>query len=114
MGDRQALLSDLYEAYNRKDIEAVVAALHPEIDWPALFSEARIQGAEAVRQLFTEPFKVMNPEITPIDIRTDLHGRIRVRVSYVVRTLDGIVFTEETNTNLFELCDKLIIRMDWA
>ena len=65
MGDRQALLSDLYEAYNRKDIEAVVAALHPEIDWPALFSEGRIQGAEAVRQLFTEPFKVMNPEITP-------------------------------------------------
>ena len=28
------LIRDLYASFNARDIEAVIAALHPDVDWP--------------------------------------------------------------------------------
>ena len=56
MGDREALLTGLYEAFNRKDIEAVVGALHPDVSWPNLFGEGRLHGQEALRAMWREQF----------------------------------------------------------
>ncbi|MDP1630005.1 MAG: nuclear transport factor 2 family protein [Caulobacter sp.] len=113
MGNLEALLTRLYEAYNRKDVDAVVAGMHPEIDWPSLFSEGRVVGREAVRALLTRQFQTMDPEITPVAMTRDAQGRVRVRVNYVVRDLKGKLFTEEDNTNVFSFRDGLIVGMDW-
>ena len=40
-------------------------------------------------------------------------GRIAVKVAYVVRTLDGKLFTEEVVTNTYRFQDDQIIGMEW-
>lgn len=114
MGDTEALLTRLYEAFNRKDIEAVVAYLHPEIDWPNLFGEGRIRGLDAMRAMWREQFTQINPEATPISFEVRPDGAVEVKISYVVRTLDGKIFTEEIATNAYRFKDGLIVRMDWV
>jgi ketosteroid isomerase-like protein len=114
MGDTKALLTRLYEAFNRKDVDAVVSFLHPDVSWPNLFGEGRLQGPDAMRRMWREQFTAINPEATPVAFTTLPDGRIQVEIAYVVRTLDGKLFTEEMATNIFRFEDGLIISMDWA
>lgn len=114
MGDHEALLTRLYEAFNRKDIEAVVAYLHPEIDWPNLFGEERLHGRDALRTMWREQFSRINPEATPISFTEQPDGGLKVEIAYVVRTLDGKLFTEELATNIYRFRDGLVLSMDWG
>jgi hypothetical protein len=113
MGDTEALLTRLYEAFNRKDIEAVISALHPDVSWPNLFGEGRLQGHEAMRRMWLEQFAKIDPEATPIRFLPQADGSLTVLISYVVRTLDGKVFTEEISTNTYRFKDGKVIGMDW-
>jgi len=113
MGKHDARLTRLYEAFNRKDIEAVVASLHPDVSWPNLFGEGRLRGRQAMRDMWRDQFATINPEATPLEFTTLPDGRVAVRISYVVRTLDGRLFTEEAATNTYTFADDLIIGMEW-
>lgn len=115
MGDHQALLTRLYEAFNRKDIEAVVAALHPDVDWPNLLDGGRLHGREAVRDYWKRQFAIISPEATPIEIGKRPDGGLAVKIHYVVRAVDGGgLWTDEVTTNIFSFRDGLILRMDWG
>lgn len=114
MGDHKALLTSLYEAFNRKDIEAVVASMHPDVSWPDLFGEGRRSGRDALRAMWRDQFSKIDPEATPISITTLQDGRVEVTLAYVVRTLDGKLFTEEVTTNTYRFRDDLVISMEWG
>lgn len=113
MGDREALLNGLYEAFNRKDIEAVIAALHPDVTWPNLFAGGQLRGHEAMRAMWRDQFSKINPEATPISITELPDDRWQVKIAYVVRTVDGKLFTEEVTTNTYRFEDGKIIDMTW-
>lgn len=113
MGDSEALLTRLYEAFNRKDIEAVIEALHPEVTWRNLLGADRLHGREAMRLMWREQFKIFDPEATPISFTSLPDGRMEVRIAYVVRNLDGRLFTEEIATNTYSFKDGLIVDMEW-
>ncbi|MDP1737855.1 MAG: nuclear transport factor 2 family protein [Caulobacter sp.] len=114
MGDHQALLTRLYEAFNRKDVEAVVAALHPDVDWPNLLDGGYIHGREAVRDYWTRQFAIISPEAAPIEFHPLPDGRLAVKVHYVVRASGGGLWTDEVTTNIYSFKDGLILRMDWG
>jgi len=114
MGDTEALLTRLYEAFNRKDIEAVISVLHPDVSWPNLFGGSRLQGHEAMRRMWREQFSKIDPEATPIRFLRQPDGSLTVLVSYVVRTLDGKVFTEEIATNTYRFKEGKVIDMEWG
>jgi len=115
MGDTEALLTRLYEAFNRKDIDAVVAALHPDVDWPDLLDGGRIRGRDAVRDYWKRQFAIISPEATPIEIRPLPDGRLAVKIHYVVRAVEGGgLWTDEVTTNIYSFKDGLILKMDWG
>lgn len=113
MGDHKALLTRLYEAFNREDIEAVVGFMHPEVSGPNLFDNRQMTGREALRGMWRKQFAKIDPEGTPITMTTLADGRVAVKVAYVVRTLDGRLFTEEVVTNTYRFKDDQIIGMEW-
>ena len=114
MGDREALLIRLYEAFNRKDIDAVMAALHPDVSWPNLFGEGRLHGHDAMRAMWRDQFSRIDPEGTPISFATLPDGRVEVMLAYVVRTLEGKLFTEGIGTESYCFGGELIIGMEWS
>lgn len=114
MGDHEALLTGLYEAFNRKDVEAVVAALHPAVDWPNYLDGGRINGREAVRAYWERQFALVSPEATPLSFETLPDGRMVVTIHYVVRSVEGGLWTDETTSNIYSFKDELISRMEWG
>lgn len=113
MGNHKALLTRLYEAFNRKDIDAVVGFMHPDVSWPNLFGDDRLHGRDALRDMWRDQFAKIDPEGAPISMSTLPDGRVAVKVAYVVRTLDGRLFTEEVVINTYRFREDLIVDMEW-
>ncbi|MGH9765311.1 MAG: nuclear transport factor 2 family protein, partial [Blastocatellia bacterium] len=60
MNANQDLLSDVYNKFNARDIDAVLAALHPEVDWPNGWEGGRVHGHAEVRDYWTRQWKELD------------------------------------------------------
>jgi hypothetical protein len=101
-----------YRAFNARDIETAVAALHPEVDWPNAIQGTRLHGREQVRAYWTGQWQTMNPQVDPEHFRPDADGRIVVDVHQVVRSLTGELLVDQRVGHAFELEGGLGRRMD--
>jgi hypothetical protein len=110
--DHEALLRDVYDAFNRRDIERAVAAMHAEVDWPNAWEGGRVLGREAVRAYWTRQFAEIDPSVEPVRFSVEADGRIAVAVHQVVRGLDGTVLADRTVTHVYAFRDGLVERMD--
>jgi len=86
--DRIALLRRLYEAFNRRDIDAVIPMLTPDVDWPNMMERTRAVGHDEVREYWEYQFSQVNPTVEPVAFEPD-EDRMLVAVHQVIRALDG-------------------------
>jgi len=59
--DRIALLRRAYRSYNERDIEAVLAMVTDDVEWPDVANHAVLHGKEAIRSYWTGPFIAADP-----------------------------------------------------
>ncbi len=50
------ILSGVYDAFNRRDIDAALARMHPDVDWPNAWEGGRVHGRDAVRAYWERQF----------------------------------------------------------
>jgi hypothetical protein len=110
--DHEALLRRLYAAFNARDVDAVLAALHPDVDWPNAFEGGRVIGRAAVRDYWRRQFEQIDPRVEPRAFADAGEGRVAVTVHQVVRDLDGAVLADREVTRVYEFRDDLVVRMD--
>jgi ketosteroid isomerase-like protein len=110
--ERERLLRALYEAFNRRDIEAVLAALHPDVDWPNAWEGGRLQGRDAVREYWTRQFAAIVGHVEPQGFSVGEDGRVAVAVHQVVRSHAGALLADQNVTHVYALRDGLVERMD--
>jgi ketosteroid isomerase-like protein len=91
---RQALLEPIYEAFNRRDIDAILENLHPDVDWPNVLAGERLHGRDALRAYWLDQFKLIRSEVAPLRFTALPDGRTQVLVDQVVRNLDGRLWSE--------------------
>ena len=53
MRSNEELLAATYKAFNAREIDTVLAMLHPEVDWPNGMEGGRVHGRENVREYWT-------------------------------------------------------------
>ena len=85
-------LTVTYRAFNARDIDAALALMHTDVDWPNGMEGGRVHGHQAVRDYWTRQWGLIDPHVEPIDFRTDEDGRTVVDVHQVVRDLAGMSF----------------------
>jgi len=110
--EHEPLLRDLYDAFNRRDVERVVAAMHEDVDWPNAWEGGRVRGRDAVRDYWARQFEQIDPTVDPVGFSEEGAGRIAVDVHQVVRGLDGAVLADRTVTHVYAFRDGLVERMD--
>jgi ketosteroid isomerase-like protein len=111
-GEREELLRDTYDAFNTRDIERALTAMHPDVDWPNGMEGGRVQGHDGVREYWTRQFGMIDSHVTPERIELQEDGTLAVEVHAVVRDLDG---AEVSNTHLrhvYSFREGLVQRMD--
>ena len=108
----ERLLRDLYDAFNRRDVDRVIAVMHADVDWPNAWEGGRVVGRDGVRDYWARQFEQIDPRVDPTGFGVDDDGRISVAVHQVVRGLDGAVLDDRTVTHVYAFRDGLIERMD--
>jgi ketosteroid isomerase-like protein len=110
--DQEPLLRDVYAAFNARDVDAVLATLHPDVDWPNAFEGGRVTGRDEVRDYWRRQFEQIDPRVEPHGFSDAGAGRVAVAVHQVVRALDGTLLADAEVTHVYAFRDGLVVRMD--
>jgi ketosteroid isomerase-like protein len=104
-----------YEAFTRRDLDAALAYLDPEIEWQqsSAFPDARtFHGYEGVRQFFEQIFEIFDEsDFIPEEI-IDLGDQVVVVHRFVGRGQGSRVPVEVSETSLWTLRDGKAIRQE--
>jgi len=79
MNDRERVIDRMYAAFNARDIETVLAALHADVDWPNGWEGGRILGRDGVRDYWTRQWAAIDPASTRWAIGPNRTGGLRCR-----------------------------------
>src|ERR1700722_19258722 len=111
-GTHVAVLREAYRAFNARDIDAALATMLPDVEWPNGMEGGTVCGHSGVREYWTRQWGMINPHVDPIKIAPDCGGRVAVSVHQVVRELDGKILMDRTVEHLYALENGLIRSME--
>jgi hypothetical protein len=102
----EAFLRRVYEAFNRKDVETVLAAASPEVDWPNVLTGQRVTGLGDIREFWDRQFRAIDPQLEPLSITGGDNGTVVVRIHQVVTFVsDGAVIVDAVVDHIFTFDD---------
>ena len=107
----EALLRQAYAAFNARDLDAALALMHPDVDWPNAIEGGRVHGHADVRAYWERQFETIDPRVEP-ERFTEEDGRIAVDVHQVVRSRDGELLADQRVRHVYTVHDGLIERME--
>ena len=110
--EHEPLLRDLYVAFNARDVDAVLAHMHPDVDWPNAFEGGRVHGREAVREYWSRQFEQIDPHVEPERFTATEDGRLAVGVHQVVRDLDGNIVSDSHVEHVYSFRDGRVAHME--
>ena len=68
----------MYEAFNARDIDAVLRQMAADVDWPNAWEGGRVHGHEGVRDYWTRQWSAIDPAVEPVGFTTRSDGSIAV------------------------------------
>ncbi|MGC1851718.1 MAG: nuclear transport factor 2 family protein [Solirubrobacterales bacterium] len=102
-----------YAAFNARDIEAALALMHPEVNWPNAWEGGRVVGHDAVAAYWTRQFKSISSTVEPEHFDHEPDGSITVTVHQTVRDPNTDELQSDTHVlHRYRFEDGLVIRMD--
>lgn len=108
----RVVLERTYAAFNARDIDTVLAVMHPDVDWPNGMEGGRVLGHAAVRAYWVRQWALIDPRVEPGGFTVEADGRVAVAVHQVVRDLAGTVLRESTVHHVYAFEDGLIRSME--
>ncbi|WP_373317633.1 nuclear transport factor 2 family protein [Planotetraspora silvatica] len=78
--DPQRALTDLYAAFNRRDMPALLAALAVDVVWPNGWEGGTVRGHDEVREYWTRQWAHIEPTVVPTGFTRESDGRLAVTV----------------------------------
>jgi ketosteroid isomerase-like protein len=79
MSDEVKRLKRLYDRFNARDIETVLAAMHEDVMWAKGMEGGHVHGREGVRSYWTRQWAMIDPYVEPIEFSEGPAGEINSR-----------------------------------
>ena len=105
--DRQ-FLQNLYDAFNNREIETIISVMHPDVKWANGVEGGFVYGRDAVREYWTNQYKVIQVQLETLKFETDKNNRNAVTVHQVIKDLQGNLLADTTIQQIFTIEDGLI------
>lgn len=106
------LLERLYDHFNSRNMEAVLAAMHRDIVWANGMEGGHVHGHDGVRDYWTRQWAMIDPRVEPVSFSPGAHGATVVEVHQIVRDLAGNAVSDKMVGHIFRIEDGLIRRFD--
>ncbi|HEY5725287.1 MAG TPA: nuclear transport factor 2 family protein [Methylomirabilota bacterium] len=110
--DPASLLAQTYAAFNARDIDGALAAMHPAVAWPNGMEGGMVHGHAAIREYWTRQWTLIDPRVEPTRFAPLPDGRVAVHVHQVVRDLAGATLKDEMVRHVYAFEDGLIKAME--
>jgi hypothetical protein len=108
----QDLIKKAYSAFNTRDIDTVLLALHPEVRWSNGWEGGYVNGHEEVRSYWTRQWKELDPIVEPVSIKEKQNREIEVVVHQIVKDLQGNILFDGTVKHIYTIENGLIKNME--
>jgi hypothetical protein len=113
MPDEVELLKLLYDRFNARDIEAVLASLHEDVIWANGMEGGHVHGRDGVRSYWTRQWAKVDPRVEPVGFSTSSEGeKVIVEVHQIVRDRQGNVIVDQMVGHIFQIENGLVKRFD--
>ena len=106
------LLEHLYDRFNARDMEAVLATMHLNVMWANGMEGGHVHGHDGVRNYWTRQWTIIDPHVEPANFSAGGDGATNVEVHQTVRDLKGNVMSDKMVGHIFRIEDGLIRRFD--
>ena len=106
-----ALLKRAYEAFNSRDINAALATMQPDVEWPNGMEGGTVHGHAGVREYWTRQWGILDPHVDPVSFAADEQGRIIVEVHQVVHDIAGKLLFDRMVEHVYSIEAGLIRNM---
>src|SRR5690348_10981477 len=111
MSDEIDLLKRVYDRFNARDMETVLAVMHENVVWANGMEGGYVHGRDEVRTYWTRQWSVIDPHVEPMAF-AQAEGEVVVEVHQVVRDLDGNLISDKMVGHVFRIENGLIKRFD--
>ncbi len=101
-----------YASFNARDVDAALAAMYPDVDWPNALDGGRVRGHDELRRYWLRQFELFDPRVEPQTVSEAQGGRLVVDVRQIVRDRKETLITDELVQHVYVIRDGLIARMD--
>ena len=104
MNQDVATLQGMYDGFNARDIDRVLAALADDVAWANGMEGGYEHGREALRAYWTRQWALVSPRLHPLYFDKRADGSILVTAKQAIRDLAGRPLQDEG----FGLQDKVV------
>ena len=112
MSSEVELLKHVYERFNARDMETVLAAMHEDVVWANGMEGGHVHGRDGVRSYWTRQWAIVDPHVDPVGFSIGADGEIIVEVHQVVHDLEGRLLVDQSVGHIFRVEDRRIKRFD--
>jgi len=110
--NNQELIKYAYAAFNARDIDAVLAVMHPQVKWTKALEGKYANGRDEVRTYWEKQWTEINPKVTPVGFNTRPDGRLEVEVDQLVKDMEGNILFARKVKHIYIITDGLLQQMD--
>ena len=108
---RVALLRRAYDAFNRREVDTVLALLDPDVEWPNVLQGTTLRGRDDVRAYWLGQFETLDPCVKPEAFVPLGQNGVVVAVRQVIRDRDGNVRGDSRVAHAYTFRGELVARM---
>src|SRR5258707_6545658 len=83
------LIKRLYEDFNARNIDSVLAMLTEDVTWANAMDGGYARGHEGIREYWTRQWSMVSPHVEPVGFHRTADGAIIAEVRQSVRDLEG-------------------------
>ena len=112
MSDDVEFLRRVYALFNARDIENVLAAMHPDVVWANGMEGGHVHGRDEVRSYWKRQWAIIDPHVEPVEISSNGEGEVVVKVHQVVRDPKGNLLADRVVIHVFQIQNGLIQSFD--
>ena len=112
MPDEVELLKRVYDRFNARDMETVLAALHEDVMWANGMEGGHVHGRDGVRRYWTRQWAMVDPHVEPVEFSSGPQGEVIVEVHQVVRDLNGNLLADRLVGHVFRFESGFVKRFD--
>ena len=110
--DHQEIIKQIYDAFNKRDIDAVFTFFHPGVVWPNGWKGGYVRGHDEVRDYWTRQWQELDPIVTPVKSTAINNKIIEVDVKQIVKNLQGDVIADGMVKHTYAFDDGLVMKME--